>query len=206
VYDRDYREKILGSWHHRGYLPHFDEAGVIQHVTFHWGDALAKGALERMQRLVDGLPEGDRHTELRRRIEQWLDIGHGSCPLRDPELADGVQKTLLHFDGERYELYAWAIMPNHVHALLACRPGYEMGKIVWGWKSFTGRLISSRLQGGDGGRRGRTLWGREYFDRFIRGERHYGYVVRYIHENPVKARLVAKAEDWPWSSAFEERK
>jgi len=47
------------------------------------------------------------------------------------------------------------------------------------------------------------VWMREYWDRYIRDERHFQKAVSYIHENPVKAGLVGKAEDWPWSSARE---
>ncbi|RCK77040.1 MAG: hypothetical protein ANABAC_3465 [Anaerolineae bacterium] len=43
----------------------------------------------------------------------------------------------------------------------------------------------------------------DYFDRFIRDQKHFKAVVEYIHQNPVKAGLVAAAQDWPWSSAAE---
>ncbi len=45
------------------------------------------------------------------------------------------------------------------------------------------------------------FWHREFWDRYIRDEEHYYDTIEYIHNNPVKARLVKKAEDWPWSSA-----
>jgi REP element-mobilizing transposase RayT len=40
---------------------------------------------------------------------------------------------------------------------------------------------------------------RDYHDRYIRSPRHFRNVVRYIHDNPVKARLVAEPEQWRWS-------
>jgi type I restriction enzyme R subunit len=49
-------------------------------------------------------------------------------------------------------------------------------------------------------RKGR-FWFREYFDRYIRNEPHFANAVRYIHENPVQAGLVDRAEDWEFSSA-----
>ncbi len=45
------------------------------------------------------------------------------------------------------------------------------------------------------------VWHREYWDRYIRDERHFHAVVNYIHRNPVKARLVHDAQEWSWSSA-----
>ena len=45
------------------------------------------------------------------------------------------------------------------------------------------------------------VWHREYWDRFIRNERHLQQAVEYIHQNPVKAGLVARPQDWRWSSA-----
>ncbi|MCX5969976.1 MAG: transposase, partial [Coprothermobacterota bacterium] len=45
------------------------------------------------------------------------------------------------------------------------------------------------------------VWHREYWDRFIRDERHFVAARDYIVMNPVKAGLVTKPEDWPWCSA-----
>ena len=59
-----------------------------------------------------------------------------------------------------------------------------------------------------GGRRPgkRHVWQVDYYDRFIRNEQHYRAAADYIHQNPVKAGLVARAQDWPWSSIrFAER-
>ena len=47
------------------------------------------------------------------------------------------------------------------------------------------------------------VWMREYWDRYIRDDRHFAATVDYIHQNPVKAGLTRRSEDWPWSSARE---
>ena len=44
----------------------------------------------------------------------------------------------------------------------------------------------------------RTLWQREYWDRFIRDENHFSKAVEYIHDNPVKAGLVNTATEWEY--------
>jgi putative transposase len=42
---------------------------------------------------------------------------------------------------------------------------------------------------------------REYWDRYIRNEQHLHTVIEYIHQNPLKARLCSRPEEWRWSSA-----
>src|SRR5207302_7550116 len=66
------------GWHSRGYLPHFDTAEATQHVTFHLADSLPKDLLDRMEAELRALPEKRREVERRKRIEAWIDAGHGS--------------------------------------------------------------------------------------------------------------------------------
>jgi putative transposase len=200
-------------WHSRGYLPHFESADAIQHVTYRLADSLPADALARLEHELRTVPQGRRDIERRKRIEAWIDAGHGCCILREPVVAETVQASFLHFDGERYRLFAWVVMPNHVHVLFQTLAGWTVAKIVASWKSFTGRRIAEYMdQVGWGGQAGawrsqgerqgeRRVWQREYWDRFMRNEQHFWTAVAYIHNNPVKAGLVEQAEDWPWSSA-----
>ena len=108
---------------------------------------------------------------------------------------------MLNFDSQRYHLIAWVVMPNHVHVLFQPINEWTVSKIVATWKKFTARKIR------DYGRDGSVVpvapvWHQEYWDRFIRDERHFKQAVEYIHLNPVKAGLVAAAEGWRWSSAY----
>jgi len=251
------------QWSDRGYMPHVNGPELIQHVSYHLADSLPKEAVATMDAELKDLPPKLRDQEKEKRVAAYLDAGYGSCILRVPELADMVQETFTHFAGDRYELHAWCVMPNHVHVLFQPVNGWSMSKIVASWKSYTGRRISEYAKangmpeglsagfvaalwrgvprgrdatlgrgvpsGGDAtlGRgvpsgRDATLgrgvpsggdatlgrgvpsrvWHREYWDRYIRDHAHYMNAVHYIHDNPVKARLVAKAEDWKWSSAY----
>ena len=198
------------GWYSRGYLPHCDYPGLLQAITYRLADSLPAAALERMEAEVRLLPPQQRDRARRTRIEAWLDAGHGCCVLRRPEAAACVVENWRHFAGERYDLIAWVVMPNHVHLLIRVYEGIPLGKIVQSWKSYTGRRIRPMMEEGTGGQasarrsqptRQGGVWMREYWDRYIRDEAHFEAVVRYIHENPVKAGLVAKAEDWRWSSA-----
>jgi len=182
------------GWYSRGYLPHVDVPGLIQSITFRLADSLPHDVLDRLadEKLDD--------AERRKRIESFLDAGHGECLLARPEIAQIVENALLHFDGERYRLIAWCVMPNHVHVLIETRAGHPLAAVIHSWKSFTAKEINSML-----GRSG-EVWQREYFDRYIRDDRHLQAVIKYIEENPVKAKLVMSADDWRFSSAARKEK
>lgn len=181
-------------WHSRGYLPHVENM-AIQFITYRLFDSVPDSVVDGWRRelaIVDGTDtNAPECQELRRRVERYADAGHGSCFLRDSRIASIVQDNLLHFDGERYRLLAWCIMPNHVHVLIEVFGGWTVSRIVQGWRSFTAHALNSVL-----GRTGR-FWQPEYFDRYIRNERHFHDTVAYIDANPGKAGLV----DWPWRSA-----
>ena len=179
------------GWHSRGYLPHIDVPGLTQGITFRLWDSLPASVVEAWVDDPDALQSADK----RARVEAYLNTGYGSCYLRDHRIAGLVERALWHFDGMRYRLVAWVIMPNHVHVVIETVEGYEMPAIVHSWKSYTASEANKLLQ-----RRGK-FWFREYYDRFIRDERHLATVIEYVHYNPVKAGLVAEPADWPFSSA-----
>jgi len=190
------------QWHSRGYLPHLDQPGLVQYITFRLYDSVPAHVVESWRnelQCTSSLPATDsRMVELRRRIAEFEDAGHGACYLRDERIATLVQDALLQFDGERYRLIEWVIMPNHVHVLIEVLPGNRLSDVVHSWKSFTAKE-ANRILGRSG-----EFWMPDYFDRFIRDEKHLAAVREYIRNNPVKAGLVEKPEDWKWSSACED--
>ena len=200
---------VDATWHSRWYLPHVDMAGRMQGITYRLADAIPHEALERLERELANEPEELRDIRYRQALERYLDAGHGCCCLRHPACAEVVLENWRRFDGVRYRLIAWVVMPNHVHVLIHPHPGWSLAKIVQSWKSYTAKKILAmecRRTGSAGGPSAtvlpsHTLWQREYWDRYIRDEKHYTQAVNYIHNNPVKAGLVEKACDWIWSSA-----
>ena len=182
------------GWHSRGYLPHLDAPGLVQSVTFRLADALPAAVIERIYAETE---PGD--AERLRRIERWLDAGHGACWLRQPAIGRLVEDALLYFDGARYRMLAWVVMPNHVHLVMETWEGHPLPQVVQSWKSFTA-VAANRLLGREG-----TFWARDYFDRYVRDDGHLAAVVRYVEQNPVKAGLVARAEAWAFSSARRRR-
>jgi putative DNA methylase len=178
------------GWAHRGYLRHFDGLEHPQFVTFRLADSLPQTVLQQWSN------EKASDAAFRKRLEKFLDAGHGECWLRLPHVARIVREAIFHFAGVRYELIAWVIMPNHVHLLIRPLQGNHLPEILHSIKSFTAQNANKIL-----GRSG-TFWQRESFDRYTRNARHFAAVVRYIENNPVKAGLCGAAEDWEFSSAF----
>lgn len=187
------------GWHERVYLPHRDEPGLTQFVTFHLADSFPTSLHSEWEHFAE--IEDDR--EQREVIEAYLDKGRGDCHLRRPEVARLVEDNFLQF-GEccgsqsrapaRYELRAWVIMPDHVHVLFKVG-AVSMAEIVGAWKKHTGRLANQLL-----GKRG-AFWAEDYFDTYMRDAEHERKTVRYIENNPTKAKLVLDPKEWSWSSA-----
>jgi putative DNA methylase len=183
------------GWHSRGYLPHFDGGSILQTVAFRLADSLPAQVVELWRGQLKSLPQSKLEWELRRRVEEYIDAGHGECHLRTPCIAAMVQNTLLFFDGTRYHLHAWVIMPNHVHVLFAPCVPFSLSDILHSWKSFTAKEANKVL-----GRQGQ-FWEEDYFDRFVCNDEHFVAAKAYIENNPVKAGLCARPEDWLFSSA-----
>jgi REP element-mobilizing transposase RayT len=158
-------------------------------------DSFPKERLDAWRDELAHLSEKEASAERRRRIETYLDAGFGRAWLREVHIAELVQNSLLHFDGERYYLHAWVIMPNHVHVLLTPCTGWSLSEILHSWKSYTAKEANHIL-----GRTG-NFWEEEYFDRFIRNEQHFIATVDYIESNPVKAGLCIRNEEWEFGSA-----
>lgn len=129
------------GWHSRGYLPHRDHPGLLQAITYRLANSLPADALNRIESELVSLPPARQDSERRVRIDNWLDAGHGSCLLRHGTAAMCIVETWKRFDGERYDLVAWVVMPNQVHVLIRVYEKQSLGKIVQSWKSFTARWI-----------------------------------------------------------------
>ncbi len=183
------------GWHSRGYLPHFDGGSLPQFITFRLAHSVPGALLDRWRDEAAHLPPQEAATQVRQRVEAHLDGDTAVAWLREPAVGRAVEESLLHFDGDRYHVHAWVIMPNHVHVLMTPAAGRALSTIVQAWKSYSAR-VANRLLGRDG-----TFWFPDYFDRAIRDDRHFADVVRYIEGNPVKAGLCAEAGQWPLGSA-----
>jgi REP element-mobilizing transposase RayT len=187
---------------HGEHLPHWTCKGAVYHVVFRLADSVPQSKLalwtnDRTRAAPeDQTAETPRDARYRKseEIDTWLDSGHGACHLRQPEIAGIVADALKHFDGERYRLHAWCVMPNHVHVIVEPLGDYQLSKLIHSWKSFTANAINRRL-----GLSG-TLWQADAYNHIIRTQKEYDYQVRYVWENPDKANI----PDWPWRWAADQ--
>ncbi len=185
------REELLigfQGWSERGYLPHRDEPGLTQFVTFRLADSFPAELRDEWETLLKIEDSRERRVQL----EAWLDRGHGICHLRDQRLAQLVADALRKFDGVRYRLLAWTIMPNHVHVQFEVGD-VPMADIVKSWKQFTA-THANKVIGQTG-----AFWQADYWDTYMRDPEHEARTIRYIRNNPVKAGLVKAWQEWPWT-------
>ncbi|MFN0077824.1 MAG: transposase [Prosthecobacter sp.] len=198
-------------------LPHWAQDGAVVFITWRTLDSMPQEVLEgwRAERnrwlvahdidptlpgwkaQVQDLPleqMTEYHEQFTTKWHEHLDLGHGACVLRQPELAQIVRDSLLYFDGDRYEMLDFVIMPNHVH-LLACFPDKAaLLEQCESWKHFTGVQINRRL-----GTKGR-FWQQDAFDHLVRHEAQFRRLQRYIAENPAHAGL-RSGEALRWKSS-----
>ena len=85
---------------------------------------------------------------------------------------------------------------HHIHFLATRFESATLAAIMQSFKSLTSHKANKLLK-----RNGR-FWMADYFDRYIRNAEHFAKTIQYIENNPVKARLCAHPEDWPFSSAW----
>ena len=112
-----------------------------------------------------------------------LDAGYGSCILRDPVCAGFVAETMNHFDGTRYQMASFVVMPNHVHSLFQLLGRTKLERVLGTWKVYSAREINKHI-----GQRG-ALWRQESRDTSIRNPVHLNRCFWYIRDNPTKAHL-----------------
>jgi REP element-mobilizing transposase RayT len=188
----------------RGRLPHWEKESATYFITFRLHDSLPKSVLERIESegesLVKTAKQLDREVSSDERkklqklstkvIEQYLDNGSGACHLKHPAVANVVADALRHFDDKRYRLFAWCIMPNHVHVVLKVFPGHTLAEIIHSWKSFSTKRANVLLNCSG------SFWQREYYDHLLRDESEFERAVRYVAENPEKAGL--RNYRWVW--------
>jgi REP element-mobilizing transposase RayT len=129
-----------------------------------------------------------RLIQISRTLDRYLDIGWGECHMRDNRIANIVCSSIRFFDTERYDLFAWCIMPNHVHLILQPKASFTLEGVMHSIKSFTANEINRVLdQSG-------PVWMKESFDHLIRSEGSFYRHLAYLRRNPIKAGLI----DWPW--------
>jgi REP-associated tyrosine transposase len=202
-------------------LPHWYQPGVTYFVTFRTEDSipvqlagqwhrrrdtwLRKHGIDSRGRgwkdEVGRLPRDEQrefHETFSRDVLEYLDRGYGACVLRSSELSSIVADSLLHFDGDRYVMGDFVVMPNHVHLLVGLQGDTEIEAQCKSWKKFTAREINRRL-----GQKGR-FWQEESFDHLVRSPEQFEAIQRYIADNPRRAGL-REGEFYYWKRPQQRR-
>ena len=204
---------LVAGLHFRGKLPHLKKEGAVYFVTFRLADSLPAHEVARLKHEREVILEQSHaagspltwHEEQQLlawycdKVEALLDAGHGACWLSKPEAADLIAGAVQFFDGQRYELRSWVVMPNHVHAVVWPMPGHTLSGILHSWKSFTSKAANKLLN------RTGEFWQKESFDHWIRDDAEHARLAAYVENNPVKAGFCKCPEDWKWSSANKRR-
>lgn len=183
------------------YLPHWEKEGGIYAVRFRLHDSLPQGKLKELEEERKKIIESSRHpgktiTKAEReridylfsqKIERYLDSGYGSCWLERDDIAEIVANSLRYFDNDRYQLFAWCIMPNHVHVVLQTIT-HSLRDIMYSCKKYTAIEANKILC-----RKG-TFWQSESFDHLTRNQESLERWVEYTWNNPDVAGL----KNWKW--------
>lgn len=209
----DAKAKGFKGWHERGYLPHCDKPGLTQFITFRLWDSMPASRRGEWEHLLsinersnaprtgasgDASPVGARSIasrEQRIKLEDYLDRSLGECFLRDPRIAALAETAMRHHHRQRFQMLAWVVMPNHVHALIRVGDTTPLSKIIQNWKSISA-VAANKLLGRSG-----DFWQLDYWDTFMRDDVQTRKAIRYIENNPVKAKLCRTPEEWLFSSA-----
>jgi putative transposase len=110
---------------------------------------------------------------------------------RQPVLANAQMHTRL-LDSLRkattWMVGRYVVMPDHIH--LFCAPGTNPPESLSAWVAYWKRLVAFSSGG--------SFWQKNFWDIQLRGHESYAAKWEYVRNNPVRARLAAKTEDWPY--------
>ena len=187
------------------YLPHWNRESAIYFVTFRLADSLPQELLKEWLWEQDCLIRNQGHggqslpseeiAHIERahseKVEAYLDASHGVCWMQRNGIAAIVADALLHFDRQRYDLFAWCVMPNHVHVVVRPDISHSLSSIIHSWKSFTAKEANKALK------RDGHFWQSEYYDHLVRSEADMRHCAEYILSNPQKGGL----HHWKWVGA-----
>ncbi len=204
---------LLTGYHTRGYLPHLKVEGGTYWVTLRLHDSLPQEVLNKLEeeRKEWEKQQASKKVAPKELAEQWkrqyskrmqayLDAGMGACWLKRDDIGELVAKAIQFFEGERYDLHAWVVMPNHGHVMVTPRDKWTLSSILHSWKSYTANEANRIL-----GRVGEPFWQIEAYDHLVRDDKEFYLICEYTINNPVTAGLCAKPEDWKFSSAFAQK-
>jgi len=118
-------------------------------------------------------------------MQEWLDAGMGACHMRRSDVRSQIELCILQFDGKRYDIDAFVLMPNHVHVVIKPALGYDLSTLLQGIKGVSASRCNKLL-----GHKS-TFWMDESYDHIVRDVKELAVFRNYIAGNPAKAGLKA---------------
>jgi REP element-mobilizing transposase RayT len=186
---------------YRGRLPHWEVEQGVYFVTARLHGALPAQVVNALRELAEeiGQSTGPDKDKLQRQafaiLEHYLHNSTGKKYLAEPPVAAMVMDAIAHMQASGWwEIFAYAVMPNHLHLLFALTGG-SLRSTMLSFKRWTGRQGKAILSLSD-----RHFWQNESFDHWVRSDGEFERITEYICMNPVKAGLVDDYEDWPYGS------
>lgn len=207
---------------YRRNLPHWQISEATYFVTYRLYDSIPRAAIEQLKaeyqaalaRLCSpelrsgespGVTSPEQSSGVQRaydeqkryfaRFDALLDQNlNGPYWLQESKIAQINWDALLFYHNKLYRMYAFCIMSNHIHVLFEALPDAPPLEIIMGrLKRYTGVQCNKVL-----GRTGNSFWEAESYDHIVRkGE--FDPILRYILNNPVKAKQVSSWQDWKWT-------
>ena len=189
-------------------LPHYQPKQGVYFITFRLAFAIPQKYLNALNefraRLEDNASpdNSENRVMIKKKLIAFMDGAYTECPSElsltaDPAIATIVGEKIQSLHGSMYYLYAYTIMPNHVHLVIKPNPDRDnavsLADIMKQIKGSTARSINLLLD------RTGSIWYHEYYDYWVRNQEELYRIIEYIRQNPVKAKLVANAEDWEYS-------
>lgn len=211
-------------------LPHWDVEDATYFVTTCLAGSIPAQGLTRLQEYRKQLErrpkpndvtleewETHKHKLMFARFDEIVDTQPAVRHLENPKAASEVESALRHFAGERYDLLAYVVIPSHFHWVFHARAPWVQTfdgnaivgqafqpakrapreRIMQSAKGFSARQCNRLL-----GLRG-EFWQHESYDHVVRDEEEMFRIIEYVENNPVKAGLVTRPDEWQWSSAVD---
>ncbi|MEI8230248.1 MAG: transposase [Candidatus Peregrinibacteria bacterium] len=194
---------------HGRYLPHWTKEGGIYAVCFRLVDSIPRETREQILLERQDIEESARQRKRslsaperlellrlqRESVQRFLRNGYGACWLKDGFVANTVANALRFFEDKRYKLFAWCIMPNHVHIVVKPFPGMKLTSIVRSWKVFSAKEANAYLN------RSGSFWCEDNYDHLIRNTDELRHAIEYTWSNPEYAGF--REWKWRWKSEKE---
>ena len=197
--------QTIGFW--RGRLPHWEVEDGRYFVTIHLAGAIPASGEERIRLLSEELSRKSSVSNAEsglllsrtifREMETWLDCSKENLLLADPAVAEMVVEAIQHrVKTVRWIVYRFVIMPNHIHLFMSVLKT-TLKESLEDFKRWTGHQAAKLVDLPND-----RFWQDEWFDHWSRSDEQDDQIDAYIFDNPRKAGLVKRAEEWKYGGTF----